>query len=415
VYVTTERPKEDDGWREGRPVEDPEKTKRWGFVTAKPSEFLVHVRGGQVRSRSSGQGATCFKWPQDAVSVIPTSLQKLAFTADQITVEKVGVEITGLAVYRIAEPLVAYRVLNFSFPERAQEKLEDALTAMLVGATRRLVANLSVDDCLQKRKRALADELLAEVAPVLGGHGRPDDHTDQGWGLVLDTIEIQEVRVLSERVFSAMQAPYRALLDKRADEARTEADKERELRAAEHKRAVEEARIQAELKVREQRRALAEREAATKREATLRDVAIARELEAARADAASEQKRAALARAAAEAAAEVEAHNARAQAVAAALALAETELALQAQQREQEIALAERAGLAQANVDARRADVDRVRAEAKARLVTAEKLPELAAAVGERVGEMKVVQVGGEAVAPIASAVERLLRFAGES
>ena len=30
------------------------------------------------------------------------------------------------------------------------------LAAMLVGATRRLVANLSVDDCLQKRKAALA-------------------------------------------------------------------------------------------------------------------------------------------------------------------------------------------------------------------------------------------------------------------
>src|SRR6185436_19974264 len=115
--------------------------KRWGFVTAKPSEYLVHVRRGKVRLRSSGQGASCFKWPWDAVAIVPTSFQRLLFRADQVTREKVGVEVVGLAVYRIAEPLIAYRVLNFSFPERAQQKLERTLIAMCVGATRRLVAN----------------------------------------------------------------------------------------------------------------------------------------------------------------------------------------------------------------------------------------------------------------------------------
>ena len=77
------RPREHSGWRRGRPVEDPNKTKRWGFVTAKPSEFLVHVRRGQVRERSSGQGATCFKFPWDAVSIVPTSLQRLRFGAQR--------------------------------------------------------------------------------------------------------------------------------------------------------------------------------------------------------------------------------------------------------------------------------------------------------------------------------------------
>jgi hypothetical protein len=114
-------PREIEGWRAGKPVEDPEKTKRWGYVSAKPSEFLVHVRRGEVRKGSSGQGATCFKWPRDSIAIVPTSLQRLHFRADQVTMERVGVEVTGLAVYRIADPLLAYRVLNFSFPERAQE------------------------------------------------------------------------------------------------------------------------------------------------------------------------------------------------------------------------------------------------------------------------------------------------------
>ncbi|HEY8142206.1 MAG TPA: SPFH domain-containing protein, partial [Kofleriaceae bacterium] len=182
-----------------------------GFVTARPSEFLVHCRRGRVL-RSSGQGGSCFKWPWDSVALVPTTFQKVGFVADQITLERVGVGISGLAVYRIAEPLLAYRVLDLSDPAQAQETLSQTLTEMLMGATRRLVANLTVDECLQKRKAALADELLRELAPVLGGTGRPDDSTDRGWGVVLDTVEIQEVRVLSARVFGAMQAPFRAAL-----------------------------------------------------------------------------------------------------------------------------------------------------------------------------------------------------------
>jgi flotillin len=113
-------PTETSGWRAGKPVEDPEKIKPWGLISAKPSEYLVHVRNGKVLHASSGQGASCFKWPRDAVAIVPTSLQQLRFHADQVTLERVGVEVTGLAVYRIADPLLAYRVLNFSYPERAQ-------------------------------------------------------------------------------------------------------------------------------------------------------------------------------------------------------------------------------------------------------------------------------------------------------
>lgn len=41
-------------------------------------------------------------------------------------------------------------MLNFSYPERAQEKLEQLLAEMFVGAARRLVANLTVDACLTR-------------------------------------------------------------------------------------------------------------------------------------------------------------------------------------------------------------------------------------------------------------------------
>lgn len=212
----------DHAWRVGKPAEDPEKTKRWGFVTAKPSEYLIHMRHGKIRRRGTGQGASCFKWPWDSVAIIPTTINRVSFNADQVTLEKVGVQITGLAVYRIVEPELTFRMLNFSYSERASEKLGDIMQEMFVGATRRLVANLTIEDVMTRRKEAIATELLAELAPVVEGRGRGDDTTSSGWGVVLDTVEVQNVRVLSETVFNDMQAKFRAELQMRARQAELE-------------------------------------------------------------------------------------------------------------------------------------------------------------------------------------------------
>jgi regulator of protease activity HflC (stomatin/prohibitin superfamily) len=245
-----------EGWRRGKPEEDPEKMKRWGWISAKPSEFLIRMRGGEVVS--SGQGATVFKWPWDSVAIVPTTVQRLHFTADQITSEKVGVRVTGIAVYRIAEPLLASRMLNFSFPERAQEKLAEMMEEMCVGASRRLIANLSIEECLTRRKEALSSELVREIAPVVSGQGRLADSTERGWGVVVDTIEIQDVRVLSGQVFSNMQARFRLDQERVAREA--ELSKERAVRTDETstERQLELAKVAAATEVRRQKQSAEE-------------------------------------------------------------------------------------------------------------------------------------------------------------
>jgi len=242
-----------EGWRRGKPEEDPEKTKRWGWISAKPSEFLIRIRGGNVVS--AGQGATVFKWPWDSIAIVPTTVQRLHFVADQITQEKVGVKVTGIAVYRIAEPLIASRMLNFSFPERAQEKLAEMMEEMCVGASRRLIANLTVEQCLTRRKDALSVELVREIAPVVSGEGKLEDATDRGWGVVVDTIEIQDVRVLSGQVFSNMQARFRLSQEQVAREA--ELAKERAVRTDETatEREVELTRVSAATEIRRQKQA----------------------------------------------------------------------------------------------------------------------------------------------------------------
>jgi len=196
------------------------------YVGAKPSEYLVCTRNGQIDSKRCGQGMRIFRWPWLSVAIIPTTLQRIDFTADQVTRERIGVTVTGIAVYRIAEPLLAFRVLNFS-DSGAVERLAATLREMFIGAARRLIANLSLDDCLTRRKEAIAGYLMDEISPVVGGEGSPHDSTTKGWGIVIDTIEIQQVRIQSQQVFAHLQAPYRAEIAARAELA--EVARERQL------------------------------------------------------------------------------------------------------------------------------------------------------------------------------------------
>lgn len=357
---------EAEAWRGSRPLEDPEKTKRWGLVTAKPSEFLIHMRRGRLLA--SQQGGSCFKLPWDSVAIVPTTIQRLAFTADQVTVEKVGVEVAGLAVYRVVAPLIAYRMLNFSYGERASEKLAEILEQMLVGATRRLVANLTVDDALTRRKDAIASELMAELAPVVEGVGRPEDTTATGWGVVVDTVEIQDVRILSEAVFDGMQAPFRAQLEQeriRADAAT------RQRRAEEERRIIEleqqNVRRQAEL----------EEETAAMR-ATAR--AAQREAESL-----------------------------------AALVLDKRKIEQARVVRESTIELARKEGEVQNALARARKEIDDVVPEERLRLALVQALPEIAGALSPKVAEMRLTSIGSDAAGPAAlvtSALAQVLDLA---
>ena len=67
----------------------------WGRINAAPNEFLIHLRRGRVVR--SGAGLSIFAWPGDSWAVVPTSIQRVAFSADQVTAERVGVEIRGVA------------------------------------------------------------------------------------------------------------------------------------------------------------------------------------------------------------------------------------------------------------------------------------------------------------------------------
>ncbi len=254
----------------------------WGRVTANANEFLIQMRRGKVIR--SGQGLSCFKWPWDSVAIVPTSIAKLSFVADQVTTEKVGVEVLGFAVYRIADPLLAFRMIEVD-----RTTLTEILRDMFVGATRRIVANLGLEECITHRKDLVAEALMGEIAPILAGEGSSLDTNSAGWGVVLDTIEIQDVRVLSQEVFQRLQAPYREKLALEALLAEDRVKQERARLEAERRRAEEQARR--ELMAEEEARIAVERRRAEERrrhddelEAARLDAELARQRRKAEAD-----------------------------------------------------------------------------------------------------------------------------------
>jgi regulator of protease activity HflC (stomatin/prohibitin superfamily) len=432
------------GWRSGKPVEDPEKLKRWGYIGAKPSEYLVCTRKGEVDRKRSGQGMRIFKWPWLSVSIVPTTLQRIEFTADQVTRERVGVSVSGIAVYRIAEPLLAFRVLNFTYGEAASEKLASTLREMFIGAARRLIANLSLDECLTRRKEAIAGFLMEEIAPVVGGEGSPDDMTTRGWGVVIDTIEIQQVQIQSQQVFAHLQAPYRAEIAARAELAELERQRQLAERRAETERLSQEAQLESvratralkarteaeatEVEAREAARraemtaAAARRNAELERDRTLHQIQIAEEQRRAKAAAEVAALEAERARAEAmHAQAELDVAHHRAleaskQAAEHERARAQADLSLELRRREAEVE--DHKGQLEAQQQMRLAEIERLLVQGRVmRDLVAQGLPKIAEALSQSFGTVHYTHIGsgdgaGGPLQAVPAALAQLLALA---
>jgi flotillin len=353
---------------------------RFGRVAARPSEYLIQLRRGRILRH--GPGLSVFVWPSDSVTILPTSIQRVTFVADQITAEKVGVGVTGVAVYRVADPLLAFRLLDFSDGDAALAQLGAILRDMFIGAARRLVAALTVEQCLTRRKEGIAQELMREIQPVVAGQGRPDDATDRGWGLVIDSIEIQDVRILSEKVFADLQAPFRAALELEARRSQVERDQMVRLKQIEANERAMAAQVGSDLQAQERARQLAAAEHAVQLSRIEQRAAVQAEEARAAGALAAEQGRGEAERA--QAALEAQLERAQLEAEGSAQT---TRLRLETERAESELALQRRR--AEREVDNLIPD-QRLRYE----LVTAT-LPEIARAFARSLGPVHLTQITG--------------------
>lgn len=214
--------------------------KRWGYVAALPSEYLIHFRKGRLHEKTSGQGASCFKGWNDTTFIIPTSLKEIIFEANQLTKDNVDVRIRGMTVYRIADPLRIYKLINFSHRQSAEEKLARMIGDMCRSTAKWLVANMNVDECIRKRKEDIAEALKAEVSRVVAD-------SEKGWGVEIMTIDIQDVYIQDHEIFEAMTMLFKADKNQESRLAQMEMERNVELKKLEQERELAEHRKTTEL------------------------------------------------------------------------------------------------------------------------------------------------------------------------
>lgn len=214
--------------------------KSWGYVTALPSEYLLHFRNGKIQEKNSGQGTTCFKYPSDTVFIIPTSLKEIIFQTNQLTKDNVDIRLKGMAVYRISDPLQIYRLINFSDRSRAEQKLAGMLADICKSTVKWLVANLNLEDCIRKRKEEISEALKKELSYIVA--------SDQGgWGIEIITINIQDIFIQDEEIFSAMQMMFKTEKLRESHFAELQMQKELEIKNIQNEQLLSEHRKKSEL------------------------------------------------------------------------------------------------------------------------------------------------------------------------
>ena len=72
-----QRPRYEDGWQAGKPMETPTRP-RSGASSRRGRASSWCACAGQGIRRA---GASCFKWPWESLAIIPTTVQRLRFTA----------------------------------------------------------------------------------------------------------------------------------------------------------------------------------------------------------------------------------------------------------------------------------------------------------------------------------------------
>ena len=76
--------------------------KSFGYIVARRSEFIIHQRFGKIRHQGRGISFLCLPIV-DRYYRIPSTTRGLAFSADQITAENQGVEVSGFAIWKIQQ------------------------------------------------------------------------------------------------------------------------------------------------------------------------------------------------------------------------------------------------------------------------------------------------------------------------
>ncbi len=206
-------------------------------MTVNPSDYAIVFKKGNIIKE--GRGFRFFCTPRIQYVIIPGNVKNITFAADQISRENQGVEVSGFAIWKVGEPKKIYQHFDFKQDIETMEQVSEFLKDVVESAIRHMVANMTIEEVLRKRGTIIL-QLKKEL-----------EYITEQWGIIVETIEIKNVRILSKTLFDNMQAKFRNAVRLEAETNSIETEKQ-----------IEEQRIQVgdETKIIRQKSELADRE-----------------------------------------------------------------------------------------------------------------------------------------------------------
>lgn len=165
------------------------------YVDVSPSDYVIRFRNGNIYKEGRGMSFSC--WGREQYVIIPAIVSNIPFVADQITLENQGVEVSGFTIWKIGEPSKIYMHFDFTSDEKPILQINAFLKDVVESAIRHMVSNMTIDNVLRKR-----GSIILQLKKEL-------EYISTQWGITIETIEIKNVTILSDQLFSNMQAKYR--------------------------------------------------------------------------------------------------------------------------------------------------------------------------------------------------------------
>ena len=184
------------------------------FDSALPNEWLLVIKDGQMIK--CGVGISVFRGFNETVVKFPSLLNKVSFSAEQVSKEMQGVELSGFMIWVINRegqgPMKAYRHVKDLSNLGQDAEINLHLKSMAESIVRSQVSNLGINEVIGKRKK-VRDGIVGEMQEVING-----------WGIWLETVEITEVKILSDSLFQDLQQPFRSSSRETAENIKIESN-----------------------------------------------------------------------------------------------------------------------------------------------------------------------------------------------
>lgn len=168
---------------------------KYHYVTVNPSDYAIVFKNGEIIKE--GRGFRFFCTPRIQYVIIPGNVKNITFVADQISKENQGVEVSGFAIWKVGDPKKIYQSFDFKMENDTLEQVSTFLKDVVESAIRHMVANMTIEEVLRKRGTIIL-QLKREL-----------EYISEQWGIVVDTIEIKNVKIQSKTLFENMQAQFR--------------------------------------------------------------------------------------------------------------------------------------------------------------------------------------------------------------